>query len=471
MTGYDYDYDLVTIGSGPAAHGAAIQAAKLGKRVAVIERYREIGGDDVNAGSASKTLREATLYLTGYREQSTYGDSYAVKQNVTMSDLLVRTSHVMEEQTHVLRRQLARNRIEIITAHGSFVDPHTIRLSTDDDNASRTITAEKVIIAVGTSSTPPPRLYADGRLIFVSDDVLKLSDVPRTLTIIGAGAIGLEYCSNFAVLGSRVTLVDRGPQLLPFADQELVETLAYHLRQSGVTLRMNEEVLDIEYFKDRRGDRVRVIFSSGKQLVSDAVMYCVGRTGNTRSLELQAIGIEPDERGRLQVDDNYETPVSSVYAVGGVVGFPDLVSTSRMQGRLAVCHAFGVDTNLSPRSFPYSVRTIPEVAMVGMTESELTDQGIPYEVGKAVYRETVNSIIKGYEVGFLKLLFDIETRKVLGVHILGEGAAELIHIGQAVIALGGTIDYFEETVISYPSLAECYMTAALNGLGRLSGSG
>ena len=335
-----YDYDLIVIGSGPAGQRAAIQAAKLGKSVAILERLPMLGGVDVNTGTASKTMREAVLHLTGFRHRNIHGDSYSVKQNITMSDLMVRTGYVMQQQVDMLRVHFRSNRVETIYAEGSFVDPHTVSLSFPESRLNRTITSDKVIIAVGSFSTTPPIVHVDGRLIFVSDDVLNLPDIPRSLTIVGGGAIGLEYCSTFAALGVRVTLVDRNPRLLQFADDEIVDTLVYHLRQNGVTLRLNENVNDIEYVRDHRGDRVRVMLESGKQIISDAVMYCVGRTGNTANLNLEAAGIQADARGRISVDEEYQTGVPGIYAVGGVIGFPDLTSTSRMQGRLAACHAF-----------------------------------------------------------------------------------------------------------------------------------
>ena len=463
-----YDYDMVVIGSGPAGQHAAIQASKLAGRVAVIERLPDVGGIDLSAGTPAKTLREAAMHLTGYRERNVYGSSYVVNQNVSMSDLLVRTNYVMEHQAQMQRAQLARNRLEMITAEASFVDRHCLKLSGNTDEPDRTITAEKIVIAVGTFSTPPPVVPPDGRLILVSDDVLTLPDVPRTLTVVGAGAIGLEHASTFAALGTRVTIVGRGNRLLPFADDEVAESLTYQLRQHGVTLRQNETVFDIEYVIGESEPRVRVMLESGKQIVSHAVMYCVGRTGNTESLNLEAAGLEADERGRLGVDGNYETGVSGIYAVGGVIGFPDLVSTSQLQGRIAACHAFGVPVEDYSQLFPYAVYTIPEVAMVGKTESELTDEGVAYEVGKTSYRESVRSIVMG-DVwdGFLKLLFEIESRKLLGVHIIGEGASEMIHLGQAVIAHGGTVDYLTESVIGHPTFAQCYAAAALDGIDRL----
>ena len=463
-----YDYDMVAIGSGPAGQTAAIQASKFGKRVAVIEQLADIGGVSVSTGTASKTLREAVLHLTGHRERKVYGKSYSVKRNVSMGDLLERARYVMRQEVNILRGRLAASRVEMINGEASFVDRHTIGLRADDGRLNRTIMAEKAVIAVGTFSTKPPVVHADGRLIFVGDDVLNLPELPRKLTIVGAGSIGLEYCGTFATLGARVTLVDKQERLLPFADSEISETLAYHLRQNGVTLRLNEEVFDIEYLRDELGDRVRVLLESGKQIVSDAVMYCVGRTGATESLGLEAVGIRSDERGRLSVDENYQTNVEGIYAVGGVIGFPDLASTSKLQGRLAACHAFGASASGFPDLYPYTVKTVPEVAMVGKTEDQLTSEGIPYEIGKALYKETISSVIQGDDVGLLKLLFDADSRKLLGVHTIGDGAAELIHVGQAVIAHGGTIDYFLESVIGCPTLVECYAEAAMNGVSRLT---
>ena len=464
----EYDYDMLVIGSGPAGHRAAVQAATMGKQVAVVERLPHIGGLNVTTGTASKALREAALHLSGFRERTLYGESYTVKQNITMSDLMVSTNHVMHQQAEMLRGQLARNKTDMFHAEASFVDRHTINLASGEHDApDSTITTDKVIIAVGTHSTQPPTVHTDGRLIFVSDDVMDLPDLPRTLTVVGGGAIGLEYASTFAALGVRVTLVDRSPRLLPFADDEIVDALVYHLRENGVTFRLNEDVFDIEYLRSERGNHVRVLLKSGKQILSDAVMYCVGRTGATEGLKLEAAGLETDGRGRISVDENYETSVEGIYAVGGVIGFPDLVSTSQMQGRLAACHAFNVPTNSFPGLFPYAVKTTPEIAMVGRTESQLTDEGIPYEVGKAQYREIAKSVIEGDVSGILKLLFHIETHKLLGVHIAGEGAAELIQIGQAVIAHGGPVDYFLEAVVSFPTLAEAYVTAALDGINRL----
>ena len=464
----EYDYDIVVIGSGPAGQRAAVQAAKLGKRAAIVERHAEIGGVMVNTGTIpSKTLREAVMYLTGYRERGIYGESYSVKQDITMSDLMIRTNHVMHQNTDTLRHQLLRNRVDLITAEASFIDGHTLDLASEDGRSHRPVTTDKVVVAVGTTPTKPEGVQADGKRILLSDDVLDLPDLPRSLAIIGAGVIGLEYGSIFATLGIRVTLIDRDPRLLHFVDGELVDTLVYHMRQKRVTLRLNEEVTWVESFEDDRGERVKISLVSGKQIVSDAALYSIGRTGATGSLNLEAVGLTADSRGRLEVNESYQTAVPNIYAAGDVIGFPNLASTSGEQGRLAACHAFGMPARSVPGLFPYGIYTIPEISMVGRTEEEMTEDTVPYEVGRAQYREIARGQIIGDDSGMLKLLFHTGTRKLLGVHIIGEGASELVHIGQAVLALGGTVDYFVETVFNYPTLAECYKTAALDGINRL----
>ena len=464
----EYEYDMVVIGSGPAGQRAAVQAAKLGKRTAIVERHAEIGGVMVNSGTIpSKTLREAVIYLTGYRERGIYGESYAVKDDITMSDLMIRTNHVMQQKTDTLRHQLLRNRVELITADASFIDSHTLSLASVDERGSRPITADKVVVAVGTSAARPDWTNVDGKRIMLSDDILNLSDLPRSLAIIGGGVIGLEYGSIFATLGIRVTLIERDSRLLDFVDGELVDTLVYHLRQKRVTLRLNEEVTWMEPFEDERGEHVRIRLVSGKQIVSDTALYSIGRTGATESLGLETVGLEADGRGRLAVNESFQTTTPNIYAVGDVIGFPNLASTSAEQGRLASCHAFGMPAKSVPGLFPYGIYTIPEISMVGRTEEDLTEDVVPYEVGRAQYREIARGQIIGDDSGLLKLLFHAGTRKLLGVHIIGEGASELVHIGQAVLAFGGTVDYFVDAVFNYPTLAECYKTAALDGINRL----
>jgi NAD(P) transhydrogenase len=464
----DFMYDMVVIGSGPAGQRAAIQAAKLNKRVAIVERKTVIGGVCINTGTIpSKTLREAALYLSGYRLHSVYGASYAVKQNITMEDLLFRTDHVVRHEIDVTRHQLMRNRVDVLIGDASFVDPHTLRLTDVRDRGSHEITADKVVLAVGTEATRDPNIAFDGVRICSSDDVLHLKNLPRTLAVVGAGVIGLEYASIFAALGVRVTLIDKRQRLLPFVDAEIIDTLAYHLRENRVMLRLGEEVAGIEALNDELGERVKIHLVSGKQVVTEVALYSVGRTGATASLNLAAAGVPTDNRGRLKVDERYQTEVPHIYAVGDVIGFPSLASTSMEQGRLAACHAFDVEVHSVPELFPYGIYSIPEISMVGRTEEELTDQGIPYEVGKAQYREIARGQILGDSTGLLKLVFHLDTHALLGVHIIGEGASELVHIGQAVLTFGGSVEYFINTVFNYPTLAECYKTAAFDGINRL----
>jgi NAD(P) transhydrogenase len=464
----EFDYDLLVIGSGPAGQRAAIQAAKIEKRVAIVERKAVVGGVCINTGTIpSKTLREAVLYFSGYRLKEIYGESYVVKQNVTMTDLLFRTDYVIRHEIDVTRHQLARNRVELINAEASFRDEHTLRLKYLDSQAYRDATADKIVIAVGTKATREPHIPFDGRRILTSDDILNMDRLPRTLAVVGAGVIGLEYASLFAALGVRVTLIDKRPHLLPFVDAEIIETLAYHLREKRVTLRLEEEVSGIEPFDDERGGGVKIHLASGKQTIAEKALYSIGRTGSTANLNIEAAGLAQDDRCRLKVNDSYQTSVPNIYAAGDVIGFPSLASISMEQGRIAACHAFGVPTDSLPQLFPYGIYSIPEISMVGRNEQELTDEEVPYEVGKAQYREIARGQIIGDSTGLLKLVFHLETRKLLGVHIIGEGASELVHIGQAVLAFGGNIDYFVDIVFNYPTLAECYKTAAFDGINRL----
>ena len=462
-----YDYDVLVIGSGPAGQRAAIQAAKLDKRVALVERKSVVGGVCINTGTIpSKTLREAVLYLSGYRERGFYGASYTVKQNITMDDLLVRTQHVIRHEIDVTRHQLQRNRIEVLSGTASFLGPHTILIQ-GVDGQQRQLSSEFAIIAVGTEATKDPHIPFDGRSIYISDDILCQDRLPRSITVVGAGVIGAEYTTIFAALGVRVTLIDKRNRLLPFIDEEITDALTYQMRENRVTLRLGEEVSGIESFTDEHGERVRIHLASGKNIVTDKALYSIGRTGATSHLNLDAAGVPIDDRGRITVNEYYQTVVPHIYAVGDVIGFPSLASTSMEQGRLSACHAFGVPAKSVPELFPYGIYTIPEISTVGRNEEELTQKGVPYEVGKARYKEIARGQIIGDSIGLLKLIFHQETRDLLGAHIIGEGASELIHIGQAVLAFNGKVDYFINTVFNYPTLAECYKTAAFDGINRL----
>jgi NAD(P) transhydrogenase len=465
-----YDYDLLVIGSGPAGQRAAIQASKLGKKTAIVEKRAVIGGVCTNTGTIpSKTLREAVMHLSGYRERTIYGSAYTVKENISMADLLFRTGHVIRNEIDVTRNQLTRNQVEVHVAEATFTGPNTLRLQFIDGRGQRDLTAAKIIIATGTAATRANGIVFDGQNILISDDILGLDRIPKTLTVIGGGVIGLEYASIFATLGVRVTLIDKRDRLLPFVDHEIMEALAYQLRQSRATLRLGEEVKSLESVAGERGTQVKITLASGKQILTDKALYSIGRTGATQSLNLAAAGIPADERGRLKINPHFQTAVPNIYAVGDVVGFPSLASTSMEQGRLAACHAFGVETKVVPELFPYGIYTIPEISTVGRNEQELTEAGIPYEVGKAQYKEIARGQIIGDTTGLLKICFHSATREILGVHIIGEQASELIHIGQAVMAFGGKLDYFVNTVFNYPTLAECYKTAAFDGINRLSG--
>ena len=459
-----YDYDLVVIGTGPSGQKAAVQGAKAGKRVAIIDKRDLIGGVCVNTGTIpSKTLREAVIYLSGFRERNIYGSSYQVKQHITMDDLKFRVNHVMRHEMDVIQHQMQRNGIHLINGFASFIDPHTLQVEMADSN--RVVTAEHVVIAVGTRPTRTASVPFQNDKIFTSDGLLDMTDVPKTLVVIGAGVIGLEYASIFAALGSRVTLIDMRPRLLSFVDEELIGALTYHLRQHRVTVRLGEKVERVEIDPD--SNKVITHLASGKRIITNKALYSIGRTGATAALNLDAAGLEADKRGRLKVNEDYQTAVPHIYAVGDVIGFPSLASTSMEQGRLAAAHAFGIQARSLPDLFPYGIYTIPEISMVGKTEEALTEAGVPYEIGKASYREISRGQIIGDEIGILKLIFHLENRHLLGVHIIGEGASELVHIGQAVMAFGGTVDYLVNTVFNYPTLAEAYKVAALDGINRL----
>jgi len=468
---HSFEYDLIVFGSGPAGMRAAIQAAKAGRRVALAEKKTVVGGVSVNTGTIpSKTFREAVLELSGYRDREFHGLSWTVRQKISAADLLDRVGTVVRHEIDVTRYQLLRNNVEMVAAGASFEDAHTIRLE-QIEGGTRTITAEKILIATGTEATRDPHIPFDGSTILTSDDILHLDCLPRTIAVVGAGVIGCEYASMFAALGVRVTLVDRRARLLPFVDSEIADTLAYHLRENRVTLRLNEGVSTIEKFEDSGGSHIRLILESSKHIVAGKALYSIGRTGNTGALNLAAAGLTTDERGRLRVNEHYQTAVPHIYAAGDVIGFPSLSSTSMEQGRLAACHMFGLPVSSFPLLLPYGIYTIPEISMVGRNEEELTRDGVQYEVGKARYREIARGQIIGDTTGLLKLLFHGQTRQLLGVHIIGHGASELVHIGQAVLAFGGKVDYFVDTVFNYPTLAECYKSAAFDGLNRMGWPG
>ena len=456
-------YDLIVIGSGPAGQRAAIQAAKSGKKVALVEKREVVGGVCINTGTIpSKTMREAVIHFSGYNYQSIYGMNYRVKDRISMADLSFRVQHVIKTEVDVTQAQLARNNVEMLTGQASFADATHINI--DNSRGKITVEAPFVIIGVGTKPAVSERVPVNGRNILDSDQILSMTEMPKTLIVVGGGVIGVEYTCMFATLGVRVILVEKRPRLLEFADSEMVEALSYHLRDSRVTMRLNEEVESVEEVSGG----VVANLQSKKKISGDALLYAVGRQGNVDELNLAAAGIEADSRGRIKVDADFRTSQPNVFAAGDVIGFPSLASVSMEQGRVAAGRAFGVPLFSKPAFYPYGIYTIPEISFIGKTEEQLTDEDVPYEVGVAYYREIARGQIRGDTTGRLKLIFHRETKLLLGVHIIGEGACELLHIGQAVMVLGGTMDYFVDTVFNYPTLAECYKAAAFNGLNKLS---
>lgn len=457
-------YDLVVIGSGPAGQKAALAAAKQRFRVALIERTQVLGGVCLHTGTIpSKTLREAVIYFTGHRLHSLYGSAYRLKERIAPEDLTFRVDHVIRCELDVIANQMKRNGVDMYFGHARFNSTHDLSIETAPGNQVR-IQAEKFVIAVGTQPARPVHIpFARGR-IMDSDEILQLSEIPRTMVVVGGGVIGCEYAAIFATLGVEVTLIERRQRILEFADREIIDTLIYHMRNQNVTLRLGESVTEV-CLDDR--DRVITELESGKRVVSDTLLFSIGRQGATEDLNLTATGLQADERGRLKVDPTYRTEVEHIYAAGDVIGFPSLASTSMEQGRLAACHALGIACETFSELYPYGIYTIPEISMVGETEEKLTEKKVPYEFGLARYGETAKGHILGGESGMLKLLFHRDTLKLMGVHAIGEQATEIIHIGQAVMAHEGKVDYFINTVFNYPTLGEVYKVAAFDGLNKL----
>jgi NAD(P) transhydrogenase len=458
------DVDLLVVGSGPAGQKAAIQGAKLGKRVALVERRHMMGGVCVNTGTIpSKTLREAVVYLTGMSQREIYGASYRVKSDLTIGDLRRRTERVIEREVDVIRDQLLRNRVEFVEGTARFVDPNTMLIQRESGDERR-VSAEKIVLAVGTRPTHPEGVEFDGASVIDSDDVLNMHSIPSSLVVVGAGVIGLEYASMLAALGTEVTVVERHEVMLAFCDDEIVESLRHHLRDRGVTFRFGERVVSVE----RHAEGTITSLASGKRIAAAAVFYSAGREGATNGLGLDQVGLPTDERGTIEVDATFRTGVPSIYAVGDVIGFPSLAATSMEQGRLAARHAFGAPCKEDAQLLPFGIYAIPEISFVGETEEELTRRGVPYETGVARYRELARGQILGDSYGMLKLLVHADSGRLLGVHVIGTGATELIHIGQAVIAFGGGIDYLVDAVFNYPTLAESYKVAALDASNKIT---
>jgi NAD(P) transhydrogenase len=457
-----YDYDLLVIGSGPGGQKAAIAAAKLGRSVAIVERRNMIGGVCLNTGTIpSKTLREAVLYLTGANQHEMYGQSYRVKEEITIADLAARTQHVVGREIDVVRSQLARNRVSILNGTGFFADPHVVVV--DDGGRRQQASAEAIVIATGTRPARPASVEFDDRTIIDSDGIVNLERVPRSMVVAGAGVIGIEYASMFAALGTKVTVVEQRERMLEFCDIEVVEALKYHLRDLAVTFRFGETVASVE----ARPEGAIASLKSGKKIPADVVMYSAGRQGTSDELILSAAGLAADQRGRIEVDEFFRTAVPHIYAVGDVIGFPALAATSMEQGRLAAHHACGEPLPALGQTPPIGIYSLPEISFIGRTEDQLTADSVPFEVGVSRYRELARGQIIGDSYGVLKLLVSMEDRTLLGVHVFGTNATELVHIGQAVMGCGGTVDYLVDAVFNYPTLAESYKVAALDATNKM----
>jgi NAD(P) transhydrogenase len=458
-----HPYDLVVIGSGPAGQKGAIAAAKLRKRVAVIDRLDMLGGVCIHGGTVpSKTLREAILHLTGFRHRSFYGSDYVVQNRISIRDLANRVAQVTEREISVVKDQLRRNDIDFFSGTARFVDPHTLEVEGLDQ--VHVVRGEHFLIACGTRPARHPDIPFDGKQVLASDQFFQMDEIPKELIIVGGGVIGLEFASMLAALDVVITLIEQRSTVLDFVDGEIVEALCYHMRRQGAIFRLGEKVVNVE--RDAR-NRVVANLESGKRINAGALLYAVGRQANTDLLNLEAAGLTVGARGKLAVNDNFQTDVPHIYAAGDVIGFPSLASTSMEQGRLASCHIFGAPAQMVQGLLPYGIYTIPEISMVGQTELSLTAAKVPFEVGIAKYEELAKAQIVGDHTGMLKILFHPDTRKVLGVHAIGENAAEIVHIGQAVLSFGGTMDYFRDTVFNYPTFAEAYKVAGLNGLNKL----
>jgi NAD(P) transhydrogenase len=457
-------FDFLVIGSGPAGQKAAIQAAKLGKSVAMFDRRNMLGGVSVHQGTIpSKTLREAALYLTGRDQRGLYGHSYRLKENLTIDDLMQRLNITLEHETEVIHNQLMRNGVRLVEGSATFKDDHVIVVENDQGGRDE-FHGKKILISTGSRPHRPDNVPFNDKTILDSDGILNIESLPASMTIVGAGVIGVEYASIFSTLDTRVTLIDGRDTILGFLDREIVDELCHYMRKNNITLRLNETVADIE---TNGNGKISLHLESGKRVTSDMVMYAAGRMGSTWALSLDNAGVKTGKHRRIDVNENYQTNVPHIYAAGDVIGFPSLASTSMEQGRMVARHAFGETVKSHPALFPFGIYSVPEISMVGMTEQELMEKGIAYEVGIARLHETARGQIRGIQEGILKMMFALEDRRLLGVHVIGEGATEMVHIGQAVLVLGGTLDYFLDNVFNYPTLAEAYKAAALDAWNRM----
>jgi NAD(P) transhydrogenase len=458
-------FDLLVIGSGPAGRRAAVQGAKLGKSVMVVENRMRLGGVSVHTGTIpSKTLRETVLNLSGWRERGFYGLAYRVKKDIEGKDLGARLRMTLDHEIEVLEHQFNRNGVRTFGGMARFLDTNRVCVTAFDGDET-VFGFNHAVIAVGTTPYRPANIPFNDRSVVDSDTLVSEPRVPRSLTVVGAGVIGIEYATIFSALDVPVTVVEPKDTILDFIDREIIEEFTHDLRKRGMTIRLGAKVNTVEL--DEQGWPIATL-ADGRRLRSDMLLYAAGRSGATSGLGLEACGITPIDRGRIKVDPvTFQTSVRNIYAAGDVIGWPSLASTSMEQGRIAALHACGAPMPPAPEFFPYGIYAVPEISTVGLTEQQVRSQGIAYEAGIARFRETSRGHIMGLQSGMMKMIFALDTRKLLGVHIVGEGATELVHIGQAVLNLGGTLDYFVENAFNYPTLAEAYKIAALDAWNRM----
>lgn len=462
-----FDYDWLVIGSGPAGEKGAVQAAYFGKRVAVVERQPQLGGACVNTGTLpSKTLRETALYLSGWRQRELYGMHCQLRQGVSVPELMCRQDPVVGTEGGRVKRNLDRHEVTLLEGTARLLDEHTVEVV--GRGRAQRVTADAILIAVGSSPHRPPYVPFEDPNVDDSDSILRLDAIPKAMVILGGGVIGCEYASIFAALGTRITIVEGRDDILGFLDAEIGEVLKRDLRRMGCELIFKRQVVDVS----RKGGELTCTLDDGRVLACERLLFAGGRAGNTRTLGLERAGITPNARGLLTVNRHYQVEGARggrIYAAGDVIGFPSLASVSMEQGRVAACHAFDLKyKDKVADAFPYGLYTIPEVSMIGETEASARKKGLDYEVGRALYKDNARGQICGDLDGMLKLIFAAEDKRILGVHIIGERATELVHIGQSVMHFGGTLDDFITQVFNFPTLAEMYKYAAYDGLGRLA---
>lgn len=463
-----FDYDFVVIGGGPAGRRAAIQASKLGKSVAIVDDQKKIGGVSVHTGTLpSKTIRESVLSVTGWRDQYFKSGRQRNSPEITRHSISSRLSTTLCDEVEVIDSQLCRNNITTLNGKAKFVGPNKLAVSqtVSGKKISFSVTGEKFLIAVGTKPYRPKHIPFNGTTVLDSDCIAANMPMPKTIVVVGGGVIGLEYATIFSTLEIPVTVVEARENILEFIDQDIIANFTHQLSERGISLRLGRTIKKIEL--DKEGNSL-IELDDGRRLKTDMLLFTAGRVGAVDQLGLDKVGIEADNRGRLSVKpETLQTSLPHIYAAGDIIGFPSLASTSMEQGRLAACHAFDHPISSSEHNFPLGIYSIPEIASIGLTEADARSKGMQVEIGVARFQETSRGHILGSCKGMLKCIFDLNDRKLLGVHIVGEGATELIHIGQAVLNLQGGIDYLSDTVFNFPTLAEAYKVAALDAYNRM----